>query len=53
MTELQRRDIAADSAGEKFLDGLQTLAETFGGGESLFQTITKMRRRVDGTSVAG
>jgi len=47
MTELQRRDIAADSASEKFLDDLQALAETFGGSEPLFQAIAEMRRWAD------
>ncbi len=37
MTELQRRDITPRAAREKFLDGLETLAETFGGSEALFR----------------
>jgi len=44
LTELQRRDVAPPVAREKFLDGLETLAETFGGSEALFQTIAQMRQ---------
>jgi hypothetical protein len=39
----------ASASTEKFLDGLETLAETFGGSEALFQTIAEMRKgRVEG-----
>ena len=44
LTELQRRDVAPPVAREKFLDGLETLAKTFGGSEALFQTIAQMRQ---------
>jgi predicted HTH domain antitoxin len=44
LTELQRRDVAPPVDREKFLDGLETLAETFGGSEALFQTIAQMRQ---------
>lgn len=39
MTELQKRDITPPAANEKFLDGLKTLVETFGGSDALRQTI--------------
>ena len=39
MTELQKRDITPSAATEKFLDGLKTLVETFGGSPALRQTI--------------
>lgn len=39
MSELQRRDIAPPAEAEKFLDGLKTLVETFGGSDALQQTI--------------
>jgi predicted HTH domain antitoxin len=49
LNELQRRGITPSAATEKFLDGLETLAETFGGSEALFQTIAEMRKgRVEG-----
>ena len=44
LNELQRRGITPGAATEKFLDGLETLAETFGGSEALIQTIAEMRR---------
>jgi len=34
MNELQRRDIAPPTEAEKFMDGLKTLLETFGGSDS-------------------
>jgi predicted HTH domain antitoxin len=49
MTELQRRDITPQVAREKFLDGLETLAETFGGSEALFRTIARMREQQEDT----
>ena len=39
MTELKRRDIAQPAEAEKFVDGLKTLVETFGGSDALRQTI--------------
>jgi predicted HTH domain antitoxin len=45
LTELQHRDIAPPAATEKFLDGLETLAETFGGSEALHRTIAQMRQQ--------
>jgi hypothetical protein len=43
LNELQRRDITPPAAREKFLDGLETLAQTFGGSESLSRTIAAVR----------
>ncbi len=48
MTELQLRDITPQAAREKFLDGLETLVETFGGSEALLRTITRMRQQENG-----
>jgi len=48
MTELQRRDITPQAARERFLDGLETLAETFGSSEALLRTITRMRQQENG-----
>ncbi len=45
LNELQRRGITPSAATEKFLDGLEALAETFGGSEALLQTIAEMRER--------
>jgi len=45
LNELQQRGITPSAATEKFLDGLETLAETFGSSEALFQTIVEMRKR--------
>jgi len=45
LSELQRHDITPLTAREKFLDGLETLAETFGGSEALFRTIAEMREQ--------
>ena len=39
MTELKQRDIAPPAEAEKFMDGLKTLVETFGGSDALQQTI--------------
>ncbi|MBS1253917.1 MAG: hypothetical protein MAG451_02971 [Anaerolineales bacterium] len=52
MTELQWRDITPPAAREKFLDGLETLAETFGGSEALFRTIAQMRQSEEDETVA-
>jgi len=43
LNELQRRDITLPAAREKFVDGLETLAQTFGGSESLSRTIAAVR----------
>lgn len=45
MTELERRDITPSAAAEKFLDGLKTLVETFGGSDELRQTIAELESR--------
>jgi len=45
LTEVQRRDVTPPAAREKFLDGLETLARTFGGSEALARTIVQMRRQ--------
>ena len=45
LNELQQRGITPSAATKKFLDGLETLAETFGGSEALLQTIAEMRKR--------
>ncbi len=42
MTELDARDIEPPAAAEKFVDGLKTLAATFGGSEALRQTIADL-----------
>ena len=42
MTELKRRDIAPPAEAEKFIDGLITLVETFGGSDVLRQTINNL-----------
>lgn len=39
MTELQKRKITPPAAAEKFMAGLQTLVDTFGGSDALQQTI--------------
>jgi hypothetical protein len=39
MTELQQRDIAPPAEAEKFMDGLKTLVETFGGSDALRRSI--------------
>lgn len=43
LNELQRRDIASPAAGEKLVNGLETLAQTFGGSESLSRTLATVR----------
>ncbi len=47
LNEIQRRDIASPAAGEKLVDGLETLAQTFGGSESLSRTLATARSRRD------
>ncbi len=44
LEELKARDITPDAATEKFLDGLQTLANLFGGSEALNRTLTQLQR---------
>lgn len=39
MTELKQRDVAPPAEAEKFMDGLKTLVETFGGSDTLRQMI--------------
>ncbi len=51
MTELHRRDVTPPAAREKFLEGLETLAETFGGSEALLRTIAQMRQEEDAEGV--
>ncbi|MCI0394479.1 MAG: hypothetical protein L0332_29945 [Chloroflexi bacterium] len=45
MAELQKRDIAPPAAAEKFIEGLRTLVETFGGSEALRQTIAEYEQQ--------
>jgi hypothetical protein len=47
MNEIQRRGIAISSSIEKFLDGLQALAESFDGSDELLQAIARMRSEVE------
>jgi hypothetical protein len=47
MTELQKRDITPPAAAEKFIDGLKTLVETFGGSDALRQTIELHQLPID------
>jgi predicted HTH domain antitoxin len=42
MNELAQRDIAPPAAAEKFVDGLKTLMDTFGGSDALQQTIANL-----------
>ena len=42
MTELQKRDIAPPAEAEKFMDGLKTLVESFGGTDALQRTIEEL-----------
>ena len=42
MTELEQRNITPPAAREKFLDGLQTLADTFDGSDELRQTLVEL-----------
>lgn len=41
LTELEKRKISISAETEKFIDGLKSLVETFGGSEALRQAITK------------
>lgn len=41
MVELEKRDITPPAATEKFVDGLKTLVETFGGSQALRETIAE------------
>ncbi|MBI3958041.1 MAG: hypothetical protein HY328_04450 [Chloroflexi bacterium] len=41
MVELEKRDIAPPATTEKFVDGLKTLVETFGGSQALRETIAE------------
>lgn len=42
MTEFEARDITPPAATEKFVQGLKTLVETFGGSVALHQTIGEL-----------
>ena len=42
MTELKQRDIVPPAEAEKFIDGLKTLVETFGGSDALQRTIESL-----------
>ena len=44
MTKLKQRDIAPPAEAEKFMDGLKTLVETFGGSDARQQTIETLAR---------
>jgi len=52
LTEVQRRDITPPAARDKFLAGLETLAQTFGGSEALTRTIAEMRQQTADGGVA-
>jgi len=39
MSELEKRDISTATETERFMDGLKTLVETFGGSDALRQTL--------------
>lgn len=41
MVELEKRDITPPAATEKFVTGLKTLVETFGGSQALRETIAE------------
>ncbi len=45
MSELQKRDISPPAATEKFILGLKTLLETFGGSDALQRTIAELEER--------
>lgn len=49
MVELEKRDITPPAATEKFLDGLKTLAETFGGSRALHETIAAYEAQISAT----
>lgn len=42
MEELKSRDIHVEAAREKFMDGLRTLAELFGGSDALNRTLSQL-----------
>jgi AraC-like DNA-binding protein len=42
MNELKQRDIAPPAEAEKFMEGLQTLVETFGGSDALQRSIKSL-----------
>jgi hypothetical protein len=42
MRELTKRDIAPPASAEKFIEGLKTLVNTFGGSDALRQTISSL-----------
>ncbi len=44
MNEIKQRDIAPPAEAEKFVDGLKTLVEIFGGSEALQQTIDTLSK---------
>ncbi len=45
LSEIQRRDITPPTTQDKFLNGLETLARTFGGSEALLHVITETRQQ--------
>lgn len=49
MVELEKRDITPPTAAEKFVDGLKTLVETFGGSQALHETIAEYETRLSAT----
>ena len=44
MAELQKRDVGAPTETEKFIEGLKTLVETFGGSDALRRTIRELEQ---------
>ncbi len=48
MVELEKRDIASPAVTEKFVDGLKTLVETFGGSQALRETIAEYETQLSG-----
>lgn len=44
LEELKARDIHVEAAREKFLDGLRTLAELFGGSDALNRTLSQLEK---------
>jgi hypothetical protein len=46
LNEIRRRYITPSAAEEKFLDGLEILAQTFGGSEPLLHTLAEMRQQL-------
>ncbi len=49
MVELEKRDITPPAATEKFMDGLKTLVETFGGSQALRETIAEYETQLSAT----